>query len=288
MWTEGVRLVPGGEVKGDPMSTAPTGRRAQNRRARHDQLMAAATEIIAESGVDGLTMQAVSERVDCAVGTIYTYFTSKSALVAEIQIAALATLTDSFERSREVWDVEIEAAGLDDGLASLVRIVAFGELFTAGPSLHPREFELLQLLISTERRSVDDADTAKVAGPSLELLFSLQRLVVAAIDSGTLSLRTMPDGGTDDALSRTIRWVGGLNGALLVSNATASPDWLSADLLDGRQLALRLAEDLLLGWGAPLLTLEAAHRFVAGLAERDLLLRPGRTERSVAAADGGT
>lgn len=267
------------------MTTPQPGRRARNRRARHDQLMAAATEIIAESGVDGLTMQAVSERVDCAVGTIYTYFTSKSALVAEIQITALRTLTDSFERSCEVWDAEIDAAGLDEGLASLVRIVAFGELFTAGPTLHPREFELLQLLISTERRSVDDQDTPKVVGPALELLFSLQRLVADAVETGTLSLRTMPDGSTDDALSRTIRWVGGLNGALLVSNATSHPDWLSADLLDGRQLALRLAEDLLLGWGAPPRTLEAAHRFVAELADRDLLMRAGRTERSEATTD---
>ena len=56
------------------MTVKPMGRRALNRVARHSQLMAAATEIFEESGLAGLTMQAVAERVDCAVGTIYTYF----------------------------------------------------------------------------------------------------------------------------------------------------------------------------------------------------------------------
>lgn len=56
----------------------PTGRRARNRIARHDQLMTASMEILAQEGVEGLTMMAVAERVGCAVGTIYTYFDSKS------------------------------------------------------------------------------------------------------------------------------------------------------------------------------------------------------------------
>ena len=47
-----------------------TGRRQRNRAARHSQLVSAAGSIVAEKGLDGLTMGEVAERVDCAVGTI--------------------------------------------------------------------------------------------------------------------------------------------------------------------------------------------------------------------------
>src|SRR5690606_37926200 len=90
-----------------PMTTPPIGRRAQNRATRHAQLMAAATEIIATKGLSGLTMQAVAELVDCAVGTIYTYFPSKTALLSELQIAAIRTLQATFDASLASWDDEL-------------------------------------------------------------------------------------------------------------------------------------------------------------------------------------
>ncbi len=119
------------------MTTQPTGRRAANRLARHDQLLTAATAIISESGLSGLTMQAVSERVNCAVGTIYTYFSSKSALLAELQVGAITTLIGTVEQGRVMWDEEIDAAGLDEASAALVRLVALGHLFVAGPDPPP-------------------------------------------------------------------------------------------------------------------------------------------------------
>mgnify|MGYP000349585698 CR=1 FL=1 len=45
--------------------------------------VAAATRQISTTGEELLhTMQAVADRVDCAVGTIYTYFNSKASLIA--------------------------------------------------------------------------------------------------------------------------------------------------------------------------------------------------------------
>lgn len=259
-----------------PMTIEPTGRRARNRIARHEQLLTAATEIISESGLNGLTMQAVAERVDCAVGTIYTYFASKSALLAELQVEAIKTLSSSVDRSREIWDEEIEAAGLDPASAVLVRLVAFGHLFVAGPELHPREFELLQVHISSRRREINDEDTPAVVPHALGLLAQLHGLIEHALEVGALSTRSeLGDVDEQQTLRRTLRWVGGLNGALLVSNATSDPAWLTADELDGRRLAIALAQDMLLGWGAPPLTLASANEFVRNLAARDRLMRPG-------------
>ncbi len=261
------------------MTTEPTGRRARNRIARHDQLMTAATEIIAQSGLEGLTMQAVAERVDCAVGTIYTYFASKSALLAQLQVGAIKTLISSVTRSRAIWDEEIEAAGLDPASAALARLVAFGHLFVAGPELHPREFELLQVHISTARRELSDEDTTAVVPHALTLLALLHTMIDDALEVGALSNRAeVGENDHHQTLRRTLRWVGGLNGALLVSNATSDPAWLTADELDGRRLAIALAQDLLLGWGAPPLTLASTNDFVRNLEARDRLMRRGFDE----------
>ncbi len=258
------------------MPTTPTGRRAQNRAARHAQLLSAATEIISTKGLDGLTMQAVAEIVDCAVGTIYTYFPSKTALLSELQIAAIRTLQATFDASLSVWDEELAADEVDERVAALARLVAFGHLFTAGPELHPREFELLQVLISTPNRESGD-DGPDVLPHALLLINEFRLLIDRAVELGVLDAG---GAGADEAnrievsMSRTLRWAGGLNGALLVSNAQPD-DRLVPQLLDGRTLALQLAADLLRGWGASPEQLQDAAEVVAQLGIRDRLLVRG-------------
>ncbi len=258
------------------MTAKPMGRRALNRVARHSQLMAAATEIFEESGLAALTMQAVAERVDCAVGTIYTYFDSKSALLAELQVEAIKVLTSAIERSETVWDREIAAAELDEGLAALVRLVAASRMFVDAKRLHPREYELLQNHISGPEQVINDVDTLKVLPQVLMLLGHPHRMIDAAVAVGALSTGSrMGDDDSSQTLRRTLRWAGGLNGAMLVSNAPPDSVWLTADMLDGRRLAFDLADDLLLAWGAPPRTLLLAKEFVDDLESRDQLLRSG-------------
>lgn len=252
------------------MTTPPIGRRAQNRATRHAQLLGAATEIISTKGLNGLTMQAVAEIVDCAVGTIYTYFPSKTALLSELQIAAISTLQATFDVSLAAWDDELAVLEVGDELAALVRLVAFGHLFTAGPDLHPREFELLQVLISTPDRESGD-DGPDVLPHALALINDFRVLVERAVVLGVLDDGSEGGELIEVSLRRTLRWAGGLNGALLVSNA--QPDERLP--LDGRSLALQLSQDLLRGWGAPREQLRAALDITAQLDLRGRLLVRG-------------
>jgi AcrR family transcriptional regulator len=259
----------------DPITGTPLGRRASNRLARHEQLMSAATEIVAERGLEGLTMQAVAERTDCAVGTIYTYFRSKSALLVELQISAIATIQETYELSRAMWDEELAAAGSTEREAALFRLVAFGHLFTSGADLFPREFELLQTLISTPRRPEAPGDGERVLPHAFALIMSIGRLIDDAARTGAIDELPADEDRTRTLMVRTMRWAGGLNGALLVSNATGDAEWLPDELLDGRMLARQLARDLLAGWGATRVDIAAAERFAEELASRDRLLRAG-------------
>lgn len=269
------------------MAATQTGRRAQKRAARYEQLTTAAAEIIAESGLDGLTMLAVAERVDCAVGTIYTYFDSKSSLIAELQISAMRVLMDSVDAGRVLWERAIDDAGLDERTAALVRVVAAGYNFTAAPQLHPREFELLQFLISQSRRQLTPEDTRKVIPTTMAMLGQVHEMIASAVDVGALHGQgsdASDSSAVDSPLLRTIRWASGLNGALLVSNATADPDWYDSDMLNGPTTARALANDMILGWGADRELLSRATSIVNDLESRGQLLRPGRPVSEIDAA----
>jgi AcrR family transcriptional regulator len=225
-----------------------TGRRARNRAARHKQLIQAAGAILAEDGMSNLTMQAVAERVDCAVGTIYTYFESKSALLAALQAEAIRVLTDSYDTAAQSWDIYLDRDDVDPQVAALSRILGLGRLFLSWPELHPREFDFLQMLLVSREEIITIDDAMPVVPQALMLLSEGRVLIDAAVDCGALRLN--PDLPGDDSLSRTLRWAGGLDGAVLVSAAGDLAYDIDPGTFDRSEIGIRLTIDLLSAWGA--------------------------------------
>lgn len=81
-------------------------RRTENVRrklaARHDAILAAARMLASEGGIAAVQVAPVAERAGIAAGTVYRYFPSKTALVAELvtsqaqsEIAALSKAADT-------------------------------------------------------------------------------------------------------------------------------------------------------------------------------------------------
>ncbi len=246
------------------MSQPATGRRARNRVARHDQLLLAAGELLARDGLEGLTMMAVAERVGCAVGTIYTYFPSKSALLSALQSEAIHRLLDTYHAAAEMWEGYLDEEEVDDLTAALTRVVAMGRLFVAVGDLHPREFEMLQMLITIKADLTTYEDRDAVMPVALAFLNDLRSLIDGAVEAGALdACGDMPYRGKsslpDSSVDRILRWIGAMNGALLVSNVGVDPGRIDPGIFDGRRLALSLAHDLLLAWGATHENLASAH-----------------------------
>lgn len=61
-----------------------------NLEARSNSILAAAIDVIARSGMEGLTTDAVAKRADIGVGLIYKYFPDKDELVAAVFAKLLA------------------------------------------------------------------------------------------------------------------------------------------------------------------------------------------------------
>ncbi len=193
-------------------------------------------------------MAALAEAGDYATASLYTYFSSRSALLAALQERALVVLGRVAEDGAFRWD---EALGADStvtpAVAALARLCAFSDLFLAAPVQHRREFRLQQQLLVTP--GVEDvADAGNVVPVALHVLGVPQRLLSKAVEVAALRPGgpvADPLGGSVDAsFARTLAWVVALNGALLTDGlVTGLPT-------TGAALGTQLTDALLAGWGA--------------------------------------
>jgi AcrR family transcriptional regulator len=71
---------------------APIDRREQERARRRQDILAAARVVFAQDGFRRATVDAIAQRAEVGKGTVYLYFASKEAVLAELVLQALADL----------------------------------------------------------------------------------------------------------------------------------------------------------------------------------------------------
>jgi AcrR family transcriptional regulator len=243
-----------------PIEVPGTGRRARNRLARHRAFLDAALRIATDEGLHRLTMQRLADELDVAIGTVYTYFPSKGALVAEVQREAVDRLTASYLLLCPAIDERV--ADLDPSVASLAHLAGFARFCIQSLDTLPQEQRLLQQLMYDADQLVPTEEGARVLPVVLRLLDLARERFAVAAEVGALH--------EADAMDRTIVLAASLNGVLQVSKLAR---W-DADLLDGARLARQLIDGLLAGWGADPEQLGAAHAVIDGIARRRPLARP--------------
>lgn len=261
-------------VQSSPPATSDgvaLGRRERNRLARHRAFLDTALRIATDDGIHALTMQRLADEVDAAVGTVYTYFPSKGALVAEVQREAVDRITGSYLLLRPL--IEERVADADPSIAALAHLVGFARFCIDSLDTLPQEQRLLQQLIYDADQLVPTEEGARVLPTVLRLLDLARERFALATEVG--ALRSDPATGADP-LDRTIVLASALNGVLQVGKLAR---W-DAELLDGARLARFLIDDLLAGWGADLDQLAAAHAVVDAIARRQPLARPIPGDRS--------
>ncbi len=237
-----------------------TGRRARNRLARHAAYLHTAKRLVSAEGLEALTMQRMAAELDCAVGTIYTYFPSKSALVAEVQRDAVEKLATSYLLARAELDRSL--ARSDKTKAALTRVVGFGRFWIATTTAFPDESHLLQTLMAEVRPTVDPTDAMRVVPSAMKLLGFASACFEDAHLAGALS--------HGDGMERAVVLGAALNGVLLIEKLSV---W-DEDLLDGARLAHGMLLDLLGGWGADRKLLAAADRHIDAIAARGPIAPP--------------
>ena len=239
------------------------GRRERNRLERHRAFLHEAKAIVAAEGLDALTMACLAGRLDCAVGTAYTYFPSKSALVAEVQRDAIETLTESYVLFRARFDAHVAATEPSGEVAAAAHLVGFARFWIATLTAYPEEARLLQVLMADPGTdTIVDDDLGRVVPAAMRLLEHARDAFATARAGGVLA--------PGDDMERTVVLAATLNGLLLLDRLAR----VDPGLLDGHRLALATAVDLLRSWGAAEATLTAAGELVDVLAASGPLAPP--------------
>lgn len=249
------------------LPTAPTlaepapGRRARNRLERERAYLDAALDIAGRDGLRNLTMARLADQVDAAVGTVYTYFPSKGALVAELQREAIERLTASYHLIRDRSDDEL--AGWDDPrAAALARLALFGRFWVASVDTLPQEASFLHALISESEELVPPEEQHRVLPAAMALLDEARARLEDGVAAGAVVV--------DDPMDVVIRWAAALTGVLLTSNLAP----LNPTAFDGRRLARILQHDLLLAWAVSPELVARAEAHVADLEAEGPLAPP--------------
>ncbi|MFD5403235.1 TetR/AcrR family transcriptional regulator [Streptomyces griseorubiginosus] len=134
----------------------PVGRRERNKQEKLDRIVAAASELFAEHGVDEVTTQQIADKADIGTGTLFLYAKTKGELLLLVQNAKYAEALEAGRADAEavpdVLDavmaivrpiVECNRAQIDNGRTYL-REMVFGD-----PE-EPRHGTALAIVAQTE------------------------------------------------------------------------------------------------------------------------------------------
>ena len=98
-----------------PVAPRSVGRRERNKQEKFDRIVAAATELFAEHGIDEVTTQQIADKADIGTGTLFLYAKTKGELLLLVQNAKYA---EALEQGRA--DAET-VPGVLDAVMAIVR-----------------------------------------------------------------------------------------------------------------------------------------------------------------------
>jgi AcrR family transcriptional regulator len=100
-----------------PLASKPVGRRERNKQLKLERIVAAATELFAERGVDDVTTQEIADKADIGAGTLFLYAKTKGELLLLVQNS---TYAEALVRGKQAAEVIIDPL---DAVMAIVRPV---------------------------------------------------------------------------------------------------------------------------------------------------------------------
>jgi AcrR family transcriptional regulator len=204
-------------------------RREQRRAARRQQIVDAAMRMVADDGVDALTMPGLATELGVSVGGLYRYFDGKDALLLALQLEAV----DAYDRFAE----QVLAAEPPEQPA-LSRLRAVLDSWVAFAVAEPIVYRLLEALTADPRVLLDAEGVARVQEHVDPVLERVVHLLDEAVRAGSLR--------PGDNLQRVYLLWGALQGVLQFRKQ----DRRRPPPLRSGELARVTLDSLLSGWGS--------------------------------------
>lgn len=206
------------------------------RERRRQEFLDASWEVVVADGFEALTMSRVTAIVGSAEGTIYNYFASKEALLAEMQEAALTVIAGSIMAA--LTDLQSKAKEVDPQVMALAALLVGARVWVDIEQEHPREVELSRRIFSYSGQVFDDEVGESVASAAQRPFDFACALIDSAVDAGALA--------PGNSLERAVAALAGTNGILMAGSLAR---W-DPRLVDVREFAHNHVRDLFVSWGA--------------------------------------
>jgi AcrR family transcriptional regulator len=234
----------------------------RKRRARRVAILGTAMDLVAQRGVEGLTLQSIADALDYSVGALYRYFPSKGVLVAELQREVIRVLD---AKVALLWSrCEEQLAGERGPAAALLPLVTLPFLYERVAEAAPEHFGLLSDSLGDPRQLIEDEDARRVFADARPIFEGMAARFEAAVRARAL--------GPGEPLRRALVLWASMHGVVQLRKMGR----VDPLLIDTGAMLASLVEALFLGWGAQPDALERALRMTG---EGDLTAIP------VAAAD---
>lgn len=240
----------------------PSPHTIRQRLERRQDFLRAARDIVNAESPDALTMRRVTKVVGTSEGSIYNYFPTRSALLAELEIEALETIIASYLAGQRNLDDLVQMSRLDPSTQALVRAVGLAWFWIASEHMLPSEVELSRRVFSQPEGITEPNDANRLITTALRLLDHGRQRLDAAVASDVL------DAGEN--VERSLMLIASMTGALLTSKLGG---W-DHQIFDGAKIARQVAAAFFAGWGADGALLDAAESFLASVPQ-ELLAPPG-------------
>lgn len=223
---------------------SPAPPRQTPRARRHDaneaRILDAALGLVAEGGLEALSMARLAHAVDYTPGALYRYYGSKDALLSAMVARILGGLREALAAA---------VAALSPKGNALTRVFALARGYGAWARAQPHGFGLLALTLAEPRVLL--ADAAHEQPVTAQVLAALELVAGALVQAEDDAL--LDEG---DVLERTLCLFAALHGLLqLRKRAGAAPRPLDVDAL-----ATAATRTLLVGWGATPRAVDAAFK----------------------------
>ncbi|GAA3870549.1 hypothetical protein GCM10022381_12150 [Leifsonia kafniensis] len=196
-----------------PLAAQSLGRRERNKQAKLERIIAAASELFAEQGVDEVTTQQIADKADIGAGTLFLYAKTKGELLLLVQNAHYATALANGQAAAEKTPgvlgatlaiirpvVNCNRVHVDNGRTYL-REMVFGD------PREPHHAEALKIVAQTEQavagilsrdEAITDADAATLAR------------VVSSIMFLTMASAVNPHTGTEEIIENIRGQIGAI------------------------------------------------------------------------------
>ncbi len=154
-------------------------RRAERRASRREEVLVAAMRLVAEEGLDALTIQRIAGAIGASVGGLYRYYDGKDALLSALQQRAIAAVADdqASDLAAATRIFAREGEPVRKGVASLASALVASTVVLRHAQRRPEEHRLLDAFLSAHEpllseeaaRSSDDALRPLVEAVAREL-----------------------------------------------------------------------------------------------------------------------